>query len=62
MELILTDFMKSLVEKSFTTEGGIDACVTSTNSGMIRDPYTLKCQKDVTFTTTCVDPIFTSQT
>ena len=26
--------------KSFTTEGGIDACVTFTNSGMIRDPIT----------------------
>ena len=63
VELILTDFMKSSVGKSFTTEGGIDACVTFTNCGMIRDPitYTLKYHKNVTFTTTCVDPMYTNQ-
>ena len=41
VELILTDFMKSSVGKSFTTEGSIDACVTFTNCGMIKDPYYL---------------------
>ena len=40
VELILTGFTKSLVGKSFTTDGGIDACVTFTNCGMIRDRIT----------------------
>ena len=62
-ELILTDFMKSSVGKSFTTEGGIDGCVTFTDCGMIRDPitYTLKYLMNVTFTTTCVDTVYTNQ-
>ena len=62
-ELTLADFMKSSVMKSFTTKGGTDACVTFINCGMIRDPvtYTLKYHKKVTFTTTCVDPMYMNQ-
>ena len=56
-------YMMSSVGKSFTTEGGIDACVTFTNCGMIRDPitYTLKYHKNVNITTTCVDPMYMNQ-
>ena len=63
MELILTDFMQSSVGNSFTTEGGKEACVTFTNCWMVRDPitYTLKYHKNVTFTTTYVDPMYTNQ-
>ena len=41
MELTQTGFLKKLAGKSFTTESGIDACVTFINCGIIRDRINL---------------------
>ena len=51
MELTQTGFAKKLGGKSFTTESGIDASVTFTNCGIIRDriTYILKYHKNVSF-------------
>ena len=51
VELTQTDFVKKLAGKSFTTESGIDACVTFINFGIIRDciTYILKYDKNVSF-------------
>ena len=51
MELTQTGFAKKLSEKSFTTESGIDACVTFINCGIIRDriTYIPKYDKNVSF-------------
>ena len=48
-----TGFTKSLAGKSFTIQGGINACVTFTNCGIIRDriTYILKYYKNASFTT-----------
>ena len=50
-ELTQTAFAKKLAGKSFAVESSIDACVTFTNCGMIRDrqTYILKYHKNVSF-------------
>ena len=62
-ELMLTSFIKNLVGKFFTKGGGKDACVTSTNCKMIRDPcaYSLKYFKNIPFITVYVDLVHMSE-
>ena len=47
MELTQTGFAKKLAGKSFTTESGIDACVTFINCGIIRDRITYILKYDM---------------
>ena len=55
---------EDLVGKFFTAGGDIDACVTSTNCEMIRDPctYSFKYFKKASFTTVYIDLVHMSQT
>ena len=60
VELTQTSFKKNLAGKSFTAEGGIDACVNFTKCRMIRDRITYVLKYHINLST-CVDPMYMNQ-